>query len=182
MIQPGEYSGEIVDASMNESDKGSAYALVKLRPDGTNESVTWFGSFSDTIIGAGFNLGKSVGEVTAKTLGSIGWNCDFTNLDSIIGKRVTFGVKHEPDQKNAGQLRAKVSYLKAIGTTKPLAGATARELAAKFKGAALEAAKNAPKDQAAPTNGHNRSAGSSKSGGYDDADYGAPAGEDDIPF
>lgn len=186
MIQPGEYKGEIIDASMNESDDGKVYALAKLRPDNMNEAVTWFGSFSDTIISAGFNEGKSVGDVTAATLGSIGWNADFTSLKTIIGRMVTFGVKHEPDRKKQGEVRAKVSYIKPIGTGKPVSGASARELAAKFKGAAIEAARNAPKDQ--PTSGskapatNGSKAPASGGGGYDDHNYGGNSADDDIPF
>lgn len=166
MLAAGEYKGEIIDASMNEND-GKAYALVKVKPDGSAETVAWFGSFSETVIGSGFNQGKVVGEMTAATLGTLGWDCDFTNLNTIIGKKVVFGVKHEPDQKNDGQIRAKVSYLKPVGSTKPLGAGTAKGLAARFKGAALEAKRNAPKEAPPASNSASEDFGPTEYGDTD---------------
>ncbi len=173
MIEPGEYRGEILEASMSESKDGKPYALIKARPDGMNESVAWFGSFSDTIIKSGNNTGKRVGDMTAKTIGSFGVD-DFSKIESIEGKKCIFGVKHEPDEKNGGQLRAKVSYIRPPGNSKPLSAAGAAGLN-KFRAAAIEAARSAPKDDVrAPANG------ASGGTGYDDHDYGA--GGDEIPF
>lgn len=147
MLEAGEYRGTIIEATMNESQDGKPYALIKAKADGHPETVSWFGSFSQTVIKSGNNLGRKVGEMTAKTIGSFGCD-DFAKIDLIEGKKCIFGVKHEPDERNGGQLRAKVSYIRPRGTSRPLTAAVAAGLN-QFRAAAIEAARAAPKE--APT-------------------------------
>jgi hypothetical protein len=145
-----DYIGEIVSAELTENN-GKVGAVIYVRPDASPETVRWYGSFSDTRISAGRNEGKMVGEVTAATLGEFGCT-DFNKIGELRGARVAFGVKHKPG--DGGKMWAEASFIRPPRTAKP---ATAAGLAGinRFKGAAIEAARNAPKRTTAPapTNG-----------------------------
>ncbi len=120
-----------------------------------------------------------VGEVTAETLGSFGCQ-DFAKIGDILpGQRVAFGVKHKPDEKDPSKVWAEVNFIRPPRVAKPVTSAGLAGIN-RFKGAAIEAARNAPKPTAKQSNQQQ------KSGGYDDdfgpTDYGSPRGDDDIPF
>ncbi len=146
-----DYIGEIVSAELSETQPGKVAAIVHVRPDGSPETARWFGSFSDTRISAGRNEGKMVGEVTAATLGEFGCS-DFSKIGELKGARVAFGIKHKPG--NDGKIWAEVNFIHPPRVAKPV---TSSGLAGinRFKGAAIEAARNAPKRTTAPapTNG-----------------------------
>lgn len=138
-----DYIGKIVNAELQEVD-GKVSAVVIVRPDGDTQTARWFGSFSDTVIQKGDNAGKVVGEMTATTLGKFGC-VDFAKISAIIGMPVAFGVKHRTDDK--GKVWADVNFIRPPGSGKP---ATPAGLAGlnRFRGAAIAAAKNAPKPPA----------------------------------
>lgn len=136
-----DYIGVIVNAEIQEIN-GKLSAIVIVRPDGSPETARWFGSFSDTVIsGEGRNAGKMVGEVTAATLGEFGCT-DFAKIGQIIGQNVAFGVKHKPGEN--GKVWVECNFIRPPRANNP---ATASGLAGinRFRGAAIEAAKKAPK-------------------------------------
>ncbi len=138
-----DYIGVIVSAELTENN-GKVGAIVVVRPDNSSETARWYGSFSDTVIGSGRNQGKAVGEMTAETLGQFGC-ADFTKVGDILpGQRVAFGVKHKPGKDDPSKMWAEVNFIHPPRTAKPV---TSSGLAGinKFKGAAIEAARNAPK-------------------------------------
>jgi hypothetical protein len=137
-----DYVGEIVNAELTEND-GKVGAVVLCRPDGSPEVVRWYGSFSETVIQSGDNAGKMVGETTAATLGLFGCT-DFSKIDMLIGKKVAFGVKHKPGIKDASKIFAEVSWIRPPRAKNPATSAGIASIN-KFRGAAIEAAKNAPK-------------------------------------
>lgn len=164
MIEAGEYRGTVLEASIGEKEGGAPYALIKARPDGINENVSWFGSFSQTIISTGRNQGKKVGDQTAEVIGGFGVT-DFTKINALEGRPCIFGVKVETWE---GKLQAKISYIRPPGNAKAASPASIAGLNA-FRASAIEAAKSAPKpDVAAPT--------AAAVGG------GSSGGDDDIPF
>lgn len=171
MLQAGEYKGNIIDASMNESER-SPYALVRVQPTGNPETVSWFGSFSETVIGSGPNQGRTVAAMTIEALAKLGWDGNFEKLDSLVGREVVFGVKNEPDRNNSDQMRVKVSYIRLPGSSKPMQPATAKSLSAKFKGEALAAIKTA---KAPPAPAKPNGAGSEDFGPTDYGDAGEEA-------
>ncbi len=183
MLQPSnDYIGVIVSAEMTESDKGAVGAIIVVRPDGLGETARWYGPFTETVISKGPNEGKIVGEMTAETIGKFGCS-DFTKIASIVGQPCAFGIKHEPDKEDPNKMWAKVSFLRPPRVARPV---TSSGLAGinRFKGAAIAAARSAPKPapKAASLPRDN--------GGYDDSGYGGGAGtsvgggggDDDIPF
>lgn len=143
MLQAGEYRGKIIDANMGENEGGNAYAMIKCKPEGSPETANWLGSFSETVISRGPNEGRTVASCTIDTLAKLGWDGNFESLATIINRDVIFGVKHVPDKKKPGQTWVEVNYIKLPGSGKPVNAATAKGLAAKFKGEALQAIKNA---------------------------------------
>lgn len=142
-----DYIGEIINAELIEND-GKVGAVVICRPNGSTESARWYGSFSETVIREGDNAGRMVGEMTAATLGEFGCT-DFSKIEMLIGQKVAFGVKHKPGIKDPSKTFAEVGWIRPPRAKNP---ATAAGIAgiAKFRGAAIEAAKNAPKLAAAP--------------------------------
>lgn len=138
-----DYIGKIVNAELQENE-GKLSAVVIVRPDGDTQTARWFGSFSDTVISKGDNAGKVVGELTAATLGKFGC-VDFAKIGALIGMPVAFGVKHRTDDK--GKVWADVNFIRPPGSGKPATSAGLASLA-KFRGAAIDAAKNAPKPPA----------------------------------
>lgn len=174
-----DYIGTIVSAELTENN-GKVGAIVYVRPDGSAESCRWYGSFSETIMGGtGRNAGKAVGEVTAATLGEFGCT-DFSKIGEVLpGQRVAFGVKHKPDEKDPNKVWAEVNFIRPPRVAKPVTSAGLAGIN-RFKGAAIEAARSAPKPVAKPA------ALPRDTGGYDDTDYGNSGGggraDDDIPF
>ena len=149
-----DYIGEIVDANLQESDDGKMGAVVLVRPDNAQEVGRWFGSFSETVIdptSKSRNAGRMVGEVTAETLGEFGCT-DFSRIDALIGMKCKFGVKHTQDKKDPEKIWVEVNFIRPL-RAKP---ASASGLASinKFRGAALAAAKGAPKPPAKPSTGN----------------------------
>lgn len=176
-----DYVGVIVSAELTESEKGNVGVIVIVRPEGSPETARWYGSFSDTVIGKGDNAGRAVGEVTAEIIGKFGCT-DFSKIGEILkGQAVAFGVKHRPDKDDPNKMWAEVNFIRPPRTARPV---TSSGLAGinRFKGAAIAAAKNAPKPASKPNGNQQSSAG----GGYDDdfgpTDYGSGRGGDDIPF
>lgn len=163
-----DYVGEIANAELIENE-GKVGAVVMCRPDGSSESARWYGSFSDTVISQGDNAGKAVGEVTAAILGEFGLT-DFTKIGSIIGMRVAFGVKHKPGIKDPSKMFAEVNFIRPPRAKNPATSAGIASIN-KFRGAAIEAAKKAPKQEAparpAPPPRQQREMGDD---GYDDLD------------
>src|SRR6187399_11088 len=137
-----DYIGEIVNAELIEND-GKVGVVVICRPNGSNETARWYGSFSETVIQQGDNAGKMVGELTAATLGEFGCT-DFAKVEMLIGQKVAFGVKHKPGKNDPSKTFAEVNFIRPPRAKNP---ATAAGIAgiAKFRGAAIEAARNAPK-------------------------------------
>lgn len=164
-----EYVGEIVSAELTENN-GKVGAIVIVRPDGSPESARWYGSFSETRISSGRNEGKLVGEMTAQTLGEFGC-VDFGKIGDIKGQRVAFGIKHKPGEN--GKTWVEVSFIHPPRAAKPV---TSQGLAGinRFKGAAIEAARGAPK----PTPRAQQDGGDSEFG---PTNYDGPP-DDDIPF
>jgi hypothetical protein len=171
MLQVGsDYVGEIVSAELTENN-GKVGAVVVVRPDGSPETARWYGSFSDTRISAGRNEGKLVGEVTAATLGEFGCT-DFSKIGEIRGQRVRFGVKHKSGDD--GKIWVEANFIHPPRTAKPVTSAGLAGIN-RFKGAAIEAARSAPKRTATP-------AAPASNGGRDD-DFGPTNyGDDDPPF
>ena len=132
------YIGEIVNAELSE-DKAQVVAIVFVRPDGSPETARWRGTFSDTQIRSGKNEGRSWGEVTAETLGEFGIT-DFSRIAELKGKKCSFGIKHNPGDD--GKIWVEVNFIAPPRAAKPVTSAGLAGLA-KFKGAALEAAKKA---------------------------------------
>ncbi len=163
-----DYIGEIVSAELTENN-GKVGAIVVCRPDGMGETARWYGSFSETRISKGDNEGKMVGEVTAATLGEFGC-VDFSKIGEIKGSKVAFGVKHKPGDD--GKIWAEINFIRPPRKAKPV---TSSGLAGinKFKGAAIEAARSAPKRQTAPV--------ANGAGGSGNDDFG-PENYDDAPF
>ncbi len=156
-----DYIGTIVSAELTENN-GKVGAIVYVRPDGSPETCRWYGSFSETVISNGNNAGRMVGEMTAATLGEFGIT-DFSKIAEMKGMPVSFGVKHKPG--DGGKIWAEVNFIHPPRVAKPV---TSSGLAGinRFKGAAIEAARSAPKRPPAPANGGNR-----QSGAHDD-DFG----------
>lgn len=144
-----DYIGKIVNAEIQESE-GKLSAVIIVQPNGSTETARWFGSFSETVISTGDNAGKVVGDMTAATLGEFGCT-DFSKIGQLIGAPVAFGVKHKPDKKDPAKMWANVNFIRPPGSGKPASAAGLAGLS-KFRGAALAAAKNAPKPVAAPKN------------------------------
>jgi hypothetical protein len=144
LAQSNDYIGVIVSAELTENN-GKVGAIVYVRPDGSAESARWYGSFSETIMGGqSRNAGKMVGEVTAETLGEFGCT-DFSKIGSILpGQRVAFGVKHKPDEKDPSKMWAEVNFIRPPRVAKPVTSAGLAGIN-RFKGAAIEAARKAPK-------------------------------------
>jgi hypothetical protein len=163
-----DYIGEIVSAELTENN-GKVGAIVVVRPDGSPETARWYGSFSETRISNGRNEGKIVGEVTAATLGEFGIT-DFSKIGDMKGQRVAFGVKHKPGEN--GKVWAEVNFIHPPRVAKPVTSAGLAGIN-RFKGAAIEAARSAPKRQTAPVNNGAAGAG--------DDDFG-PDNYDDAPF
>lgn len=158
-----DYVGEIVSAELTENN-GKVGAILVVRPDGSPETARWYGSFSETVIGSGRNQGKTVGETTAATLGELGCT-DFSKVSELVGAKVAFGIKHKPGDD--GKIWVEVNYVAPPRQAKPV---TASGLAGlnRFRAAAIEASKNAPKrEKKAPPPASN--------GAYDDRDYGDSA-------
>ncbi len=168
-----EYLGEIVSAELTENN-GKVGAIVLVRADGSPETARWYGSFSETRIGKGRNEGRLVGEVTAETLGSFGCS-EFSKIGELKGMRVAFGIVHKPATDGSGKVWQEVNFIQPPRVAKPV---TSSGLAGinRFKGAAIEAARGAPK--AAPPQQQRRSDANDDFG---PTDYGAPP-DDDIPF
>ena len=158
-----DYIGEIVSAELTENN-GKVGAIVVVRPDGSPETARWYGSFSETVISSGRNQGKSVGEVTAATLGEFGCT-DFSKIGEIVGSKVAFGIKHKPGDD--GKIWVEVNFIGVPRKAKPV---TAGGLAGlnRFRAAAIEASKNAPKREKKTTP-------PASNGAYDDRDYGDSA-------
>lgn len=164
-----DYIGEIVSAELTEND-GKVGAIVVVRAEGSAETARWYGSFSDTIISSGRNEGKAVGEVTAATLGEFGCS-DFNKIGEVLrGQRCSFGIKHKPDKKDPSKTWAEVNFIHPPRTAKPVTSAGLAGIN-RFKGAAIEAARNAPKREA-PQQQRRRS-------DADDSDFG-PTDYDDV--
>lgn len=140
-----DYIGEIVSAELTENN-GKVAAVVIVRPDGSPETARWFGSFSDTMIQNGRNEGKIVGEVTAATLGEFGCT-DFSKIGELKGSRVAFGVKHKPGEN--GKVWVEANFIHPPRVAKPVTSAGLAGIN-RFKGAAIEAARSAPKRQQQP--------------------------------
>lgn len=140
-----EYVGEIVHAELQERE-GKVAAVIVARPSGSTETARWFGSFSEKVISAGFNEGRVVGDVTAETLGKFGCT-DFAKIGELVGQKVAFGVKHKPGEN--GKVFVECNFIRPPGSNNP---ATAAGIASinRFRGAAIEAAKKAPKPTAKP--------------------------------
>lgn len=166
-----DYVGEIVSAELTENN-GKVGAIVMVRPDGSPETARWYGSFSETVISGGRNEGKMVGDVTAAILGEFGCT-DFSKISQIKGSRCAFGVKHKPG--NDGKVWAEVSWIGRPRVAKPVTSAGLAGLN-RFKGAAIEAARSAPKPAAQPN-----SNGSGPPPGRFDDEYGG-ADDSDILF
>jgi hypothetical protein len=167
-----DYVGVIVSAELSETN-GKVGAVVIVRPDGSPETARWYGSFSETVISGGRNEGKMVGECTAATLGEFGVT-DFSKIAELVGKSCAFGVKHKPGEN--GRTYVEVNFIRPPRPQRPVTPAGLSGLN-RFRGAALEASRAAPKPAPRPAAADS---GSSR-GGYDDTDY-SGAGDDDIPF
>lgn len=182
LAQSNDYIGVIVSAELTENE-GKVGAIVLVRPEGSSESARWYGSFSDTVIGSGPNEGKCVGEVTAATLGRFGCS-DFAKISEVLpGQKVAFGVKHKPDPKDSSKTWVEVNFIRPPTNAKPVTSAGLAGIN-RFKGAAIDAARNAPKP---PSKSTSKPSGG---GSYDD-DFGPTnydgggsgrGGDDDIPF
>jgi hypothetical protein len=174
-----DYIGVIVSAELTENN-GKVGAIVVVRPDGSSQTARWYGSFSDTVIGGqGRNAGKMVGEVTAETLGSFGCS-DFSKIGDILpGQRVAFGVKHKPDPQNPEKVWAEVNFIRPPRAAKPVTSAGLAGIN-RFKGAAIEAARSAPKPPPKPAPERRNDADDDF--GPTDYDQPARAADDDIPF
>jgi len=135
-----DYVGEIVSAELTENN-GKVAAIVVVRPDGSPETARWYGSFSETEISSGYSKGKIVGELTAATIGEFGC-VDFSKIGELKGMRVAFGVKHKPGEN--GKIWVEANFIHPPRVAKPV---TSSGLAGinRFKGAAIEAARSAPK-------------------------------------
>jgi hypothetical protein len=140
-----DYVGEIVSADLQENN-GKIAAIVIVRPDGSAETARWFGSFSETVISAGHNEGRMVGDVTAETLGRFGCT-DFAKIAELVGKKVAFGVKHKPGEN--GKVFVECNFIRPPGAANPASAAGIASIN-RFRGAAIEAAKKAPKPAAKP--------------------------------
>lgn len=171
-----DYIGVIVSAELTENN-GKVGAIVVVRPDGSGETARWYGSFSETVIsGQGRNAGKMVGEVTAETLGEFGCS-DFSKIGSILpGQRVAFGVKHKPGTTDPTKTFVEVNFIHPPRAAKPVTSAGLAGIN-RFKGAAIEAARKAPKPASKPAPQSN---GASEDEDY--SGYGGSRGDDDIPF
>lgn len=143
-----DYIGEIINAELVEND-GKVGAVVLCRPSGSTESARWYGSFSETVIQNGDNAGKMVGECTAATLGEFGCT-DFSKIEMLIGQKVAFGVKHKPGIKDPTKTFAEVGWIRPPRAKNPATSAGIASIN-KFRGAAVEAAKKAPKPAPAAT-------------------------------
>lgn len=139
-----DYIGEIVHAELTENN-GKVGAVVIVRPDGSPETARWYGSFSETTISGGRNEGKMVGEVTAATLGEFGCT-DFSKIGELKGMKASFGVKHKPGE--GGKIWAEVNFIHPPRVGKPVTSAGLAGIN-RFKGAAIEAARSAPKKKPA---------------------------------
>jgi hypothetical protein len=146
--ESNDYIGTIAAADLQEVD-GKLSAFVVCRPDGSNETARWFGSFSETVIKTGRNEGKMVGEMTAETLGQFGCT-DFAKIAQLIGQRVAFGVKHKPSEKDPNKIFVECNFIRPPRAANPASAAGVASLS-KFRAAAMAAAKNAPKPAAPPT-------------------------------
>lgn len=140
-----DYIGEIVNAELTENN-GKIAAIVLVRPSGGTETARWFGSFSETVISSGFNEGRMVGEITAETLGKFGCT-DFAKIGDLVGQKVAFGVKHKPGEN--GKVFVECNFIRPPGSQNP-ASASGIASINRFRGAAIEAAKKAPKPTAKP--------------------------------
>ncbi|HVJ13867.1 MAG TPA: hypothetical protein VM686_00440 [Polyangiaceae bacterium] len=149
-----DYIGEIVSAELTENN-GKVGAIVVVRPDGSPETARWYGSFSETYISSGRNEGKMVGEVTAATLGEFGCS-DFSKIGELKGAKVAFGIKHKPGEN--GKVWVEANFIHPPRAAKPVTSAGLAGIN-RFKGAAIEAARSAPKRTAAPSNGGGRQPG-----------------------
>lgn len=144
MLQPSnDYIGVIVSAELTESEKGNVGAIVIVRPEGSAETCRWYGSFSDTVITKGDNAGRSVGEMTAETIGKFGCS-DFSKIGEVLkGQPVAFGVKHRPDKDDPAKIWAEVNFIRPPRVARPVTSAGLAGIN-RFKGAAIEAARKAP--------------------------------------
>jgi hypothetical protein len=135
-----EYIGEIVNAELQENN-GKVAAVIIARPNGSPETARWFGSFSETVISGGRNEGRVVGEVTAETLGAFGCT-DFTKIGQLVGQKCAFGVKHKPGEN--GKVFVECNFIRPPRAANPATPAGIASIN-RFRGAAIEAARKAPK-------------------------------------
>jgi len=155
MIAEGQYLARGMNAELAETQKGNPQVVVTFQLEG-GEIRKWFGSFSETML----NDGRTVAEITLRSLRHAGWDgADLNDLSMIGGTterpvKCFVSIKHEKDEK--GQVRDKIAWVNGLGgNTKPLADDKKKTLAARLKGVVAKV----------------------------NAEYKAPAqGGDDIPF
>lgn len=177
MINAGKHRTHVHSAELRKSTKeggGAPYALLSFNIG--NESVEYFGSFSETVISTGKNAGRRVGELTAETLVALGWDGDLTKLSEIEGVECSIVVEHVTDDKGT---RARVKFVNPLGGGAPVEASDVALLNKSFRATILEA-KKARKTMPTKVVAAPAVANGTGGGGYSNADY--PPEDGDMPF
>jgi len=118
MLQPGSYTGKIESYAVEETKQGANQGMPKVHinfvvatPSGGQERVRWTGYFT-----------KKAKKNTLETLAHCGLSSE--NLRNLpdpakkvlaIGREMAINVIHEPDQKDASKMYAKVRWVNPVG-------------------------------------------------------------------
>lgn len=107
MINPGIYKAKVVSHGISETSKGDpqAYITFSYEDDGTNHSITWYGSFSEKAV-----------PFTVKTLLICGLKGNNPAGELEINKEVSITIENEVGQD--GKERTKVKWVNALNAVR----------------------------------------------------------------
>lgn len=137
MLNPGKYHpSKALKGELREGQKAPYVAVEFQTPAGT---IWWNGSLSETEI----PNGMKVCDITIRDLLACGW--DGKDIAALVGlgtKEVELVVVHKPDNRNNGQIQAKVKYINRPGEggskAKAAEASTAKQLNASLRGRVLD--------------------------------------------
>lgn len=177
--------------SLTKGDKKQVSATFKLIDAPGNPTVTWYGSFSGTVMG---NTGKTVAQRTVESLRYMGFKgTDFVELEAQkIDQIVSITVEHDVNERD-GKTYLKVGWVNQLGggvikIARPLSTEDKRKFAAMMrdslsKVAEVDGERYSPEASAPAPSESNGAAPK------DDSGWGGNAGEEpppidmeDIPF
>lgn len=178
--------------SLTKGDKKQVSATFKLLDAPGNPTVTWYGSFSSTVMGT---TGKTVAQRTVESLRYMGFKGnDFLELESQkIDQIVSITIEHEVSEKD-GKTYLKVGWVNQLGggvikIARPLSAEDKRKFAATMRASLTKVPEVDGERHGSESNTATSSSGNGATSPKDDDGWGSgnseeqpPPFDDDLPF